>query len=243
MSLPPPILAANNFEGLIAVAFLVISVIGWVINQAGGQKNQGPKPGAAPRPQPKRQQVQSEIDSFLQQATGKRPARGNADQVAEQDIELVEEAPRRVPVAPERRPPSRPQAQPRPVAQTGRPAPQPRRTQPQPVRTPNPTPMPRATATALGQGVRQHVAVHMADQISQRVAQEVPHAIDAMVQQHLGTSMSSRSPVQEQSSAAAFIGIDLTNANAIRQAVILNEILSPPLSRRSSPAARRNELA
>ncbi len=87
--------------------------------------------------------------------------------------------------------------------------------------------------TALGQGVRQHVATHMADQISQHVAQEVPHAIDAMVQQHLGAS-SSGNVFAQQESLAASIGAELQNVHAIRNAIIMNEILSPPVSRRNN---------
>jgi hypothetical protein len=244
MNLLSPLLAAGGFEGLVAVAFLVISVIGWVINQAGGQKPQGPNAGAAARPQPKRQQVQSEIDSFLAQATGNRPARGRADVVADDDIEVVEE-PRRLSAAPERRPPTRqqpkPAARPQQVSRPQSPRPQQpaQRPQPQPMRTPTTTVMPRPTPTALGQGVRQHVAVHMADQISQRVAQEVPHAIDAMVQQHLGKTSSSAITAKQESLASS-IGTELRNLELFRKAVILNEILSPPLSRRNKP---RNDRA
>jgi hypothetical protein len=80
----------------------------------------------------------------------------------------------------------------------------------------------------------------MADQISQHVAQELPHSIDAMVQQHLGATTRSQGAVQ-QDSLAASIGAELRRADAVRKAVILNEILSPPLSRRDARHARRAE--
>ena len=67
-----PLLAAFDIGSLFAVAFLLISFVGWIMNLINSQ-NPPPKPNRPPRPpQPRTRKVQTEIEDFLQQAMGRR---------------------------------------------------------------------------------------------------------------------------------------------------------------------------
>jgi hypothetical protein len=71
-----PVLAADAWGTLISIAFLVIAFIGWIMNLVNNQ-NQPPAPADRGRPRrpprPQERKLQSEIDLFLEEVSGRRP--------------------------------------------------------------------------------------------------------------------------------------------------------------------------
>lgn len=221
-----PLLAADPGT-YITLIFVIIGFLGWIMNLTSNKNAPPPAAPARPRPpQPRAQardeRIQSEIDIFLQEVGGRKPARR-----AEPRERIVEEPPE---------PPARRLVE--------RPAPQPT---PEPVRT---TTLRReAVAKAehrvgsgdLGTTVREHVARYMETaRIDQSVKQHLSTVIDRAVQQHLG------SLGQEQAAQLAaavdvaakapegthpIVGL-LRDPKGLRNAVLISEVLGPPRGRR-----------
>src|SRR5690606_14567727 len=86
---------------------LVIAFIGWIMNLVNSNKTQPPPPRPADRPRrpprPREDRLQSEIDLFLEEVSGRR-------QVEPSDIEIIEpiEEPQRRPLVTTQETPSRP---------------------------------------------------------------------------------------------------------------------------------------
>jgi hypothetical protein len=152
---------------------------------------------------------------------------------AEVEIEVVAE--------PERRPPLR---TPRPSRETGRPA------EAAVVLEPPKSVFPHAeqhrlpgsnigerksiTDPTLGSGVSAHLSDYMQPaRIDQQVDRNLPHSINASVQQHLGMFGAGlvESGAKRTEAAQAIVDM-LRNRAGVRQAILLNEVLSPPKSLR-----------
>lgn len=219
---------ADAFQGFIAVALLVISFISWIINVINSQNPK--KGGAAPRrPAQRDKRIQDEIDMFLKGATSDdeskpRPARKN------QDVEIVRERPEPAPrktLAERRVATAAPPAKPKP------PKPKPVQTRPA-SRALQQLPKKKAIRvgqTELGSKVSQHVSEHMRDRIDDQVALDLGGGTVGPLSLALDTGSQlgeQRVELTRQSIIAA-----MRNPHAVRQAIMINEILSPPLARRA----------
>jgi hypothetical protein len=214
---PQPILA-DAVGQAITVAFVVISLIGWIINLVNAQAkptapNRGNKPG-----RPRSERVQSEIEQFMRDQAEKRKG--------------GEERPR--PPEPKRQAPRRT-------------APQPARTQRQPQRVaPAPPPAPKPTRPGesiaerksvgsgnLGKGLRDHVRATMQERVQSGASQHLTHSVDQSVSQHLGTfsgqatKVESAAPESKALDASDILAL-LRTREGMKQAFILNEILQRP---------------
>ncbi|MCH7870604.1 MAG: hypothetical protein IID33_02785 [Planctomycetes bacterium] len=91
---PDPILAAN---GWLSTVILIVMFLGWIMNLLSKQNKPAP-PALGRRRQPPRRggddQLQSEIDSFLQEVGGEQP-RERVDEVAIEIVADEERRPRR----------------------------------------------------------------------------------------------------------------------------------------------------
>jgi hypothetical protein len=222
MPVPFPILAAD-VGTFIAAAFIVISFIGWIINQINAHNHPAP-PRRGPRPaRPRNERVQEEIDQFIQEATGrkKQPQVLSAD-----EIEIVE------PPRSQRRPPAR------------RPAPAPAKERKPPAR-------PRPGEDAAGRrlagpeqlttGLREHVRTYMEDRVATQVQRDLTNEVAQGVTEHLG-AFAAQAPgggIRAQSAPARTTAPipavplpDLRDPAALRKAIVLNEVLLPPVSLR-----------
>ncbi len=237
-----PLLAAFDIGSLFAVAFLLISFIGWIMNLINSQ-NPPPQPNRPPRPpQPRNRRVQTEIEEFLEQAMGRRrpqPGRPQPGQPQRQQrdsggIEIIEPQRRRRP--PSRRPPQQSSARPSSGA-ASRPA------EPAVARPGGNIASRHSVGSAdLGEGVRSHLQEHMRPQVAQEVEQHLPHAVQTSVGQHLGKfqaddtdtrrgvapTIRSRAAVKD----AEHLITDLRKRDGMRRAIILQEVLSKPLALR-----------
>lgn len=225
----PAILAADA-GAIVAVIFGLISFIGWIINQVNGQQ----KPPPVPRKRaPRDRSIQDEIDKFLTDKDA-----GPRDQ-NRRDEEGTRPEPRETRPQPPRKAPA-----PKPVQQKPRPKPNPkagaqqvpsRPQPPRPVAAPAP-PKAAAQPSVFGSHMQQHVADTMAPRIGQAVQKDLPHSIDQSVSQHLGkfSVATVRDGADQKMTSLALIVDMIRKPESVRAAIIVNEILGPPLSARGS---------
>lgn len=217
---------------IITIVFILIGIVSWILN-ALKEKSQANERAARPpvrRPQKKRDDsLQNEIDIFIQEVTGK------------QDDQRPQ--PSQTPRQPQ---------QPRPVAKVERPPLATRERRPRPVAPQPPTPAPQKTSHTrpgeeissrkgpgsrdLGADLTRHVEQRMKPHLIREEEKRLGHNVDASVAAHLGISSSPTTSVSTPSPASAMITDVrrmLANPTSAAQAILLNEILSPPRSKRS----------
>lgn len=213
-------LLADGFSGFACVAVIVMMFVGWILNTINASKRQ--TPAARRRPRPARSgddRLQSEIDSFLQEVGGgkRRPQPSHAARDEDVELEIVDEreSPRR---RPRRRPQSRPAKPERPAAAD--------------VSTPlSERHLESAVSLQhLGGELQEHVDHYMQD-----------HSSEAAPRSELGSDWTKLSDANAGGQAGAQpegatlsggIADLLRNPVTVQQAILVNEILSPPKSRR-----------
>lgn len=216
-----PILA--DHDAIIAVVVALITVVGWIANLISNKNQKAPPAANRPRPpaRPRDERLQQEINIFMQDSgkpgsrttTAARPAAAKPRQVA-----------------------SGPQAKSRPVVAA-------------PVKKPPRRPRPgeeianrQAPVTdKLGSGVKQHLSQHMTERVEHDAQQRLGSRVAETVEQDLGpaTTSGSRSnrpmpappPAALPGLAAGYADL-LRNPATLRQAIILNLILAPPVALR-----------
>ena len=219
---------------LFAIGFLLISFIGWIMNLINAQ-NPPPAPNRGPqrRPQARDRKVQSEIEDFLQEAMGNKK-RARAPEVPSDEIEVLEPGPGQ-----RRRPPGRSQRRP-PPARTGGSQQKSSASATRKQGKPGSGVASRHVVPSgdLGKSVTSHVQEHMSQRVRQEAEQNLPHAVDQTVANHLGEftaddrdTRSTVKPVYQSRANVSNPGhlIDqLRNPDGMRQAIMLQEILSKP---------------
>ena len=224
IEIPATLAAIDNF---FSVIIFVIAFISWVVNlirqnQESAAKQRGPR---RPAGQGRNRDVQGEIDEFLTQSR----RRQSETTLAEDEIEVVSSPKQRK--RPPRRRKSRQEVW---EEQTGK-------------RQQQPPPMPRPKQVDRpGEGIAsRHLETPRQQQLSyinERVEADLPHNIDQSVATHLKT-FSASSPtssgerailetIKRPTTRASIAGKLLRSKRSIQSAIILNEILSPPKSRR-----------
>ncbi|MBC8115161.1 MAG: hypothetical protein H7062_12325 [Candidatus Saccharimonas sp.] len=204
-SMPEPILAITPGQ-IIGLIIFTVSVLSWFVNLVqGNQQNQAPRPKNRPR-----DPVQSELEKFLQEVVGakKQP-----------------EKKRPTPPVPQ-------QKQPR--AANDKKGGKTKSQQPRPAAAATATQRPgeRAAAThlqtsAMGQGVRSHVHEHMEPN---RIGAAVEQDIDSAVRNDLRPDATS--DALHRAGNIHPLAKALRDPQGVRQAILLNEILSRPRSLR-----------
>ncbi|MDA1016225.1 MAG: hypothetical protein O3A00_17435 [Planctomycetota bacterium] len=204
------------------VVMVVIAIISWIANLSSANANK-----EAPARSPRRRPVQDESDEGerkrLQQARREHAQREQARRMEEltmdDEIVVVSESGRRQPRR--RRPPTR---QNRAVNQR-QPQQQPRPTRPGDSLANRADPL----SSNLGVGLQQHVAEYMDEHIRGK-AKASGSSVDASVRQHFADRLeaSTLGTVEDRGP----FGNLLRDPARIREAIILNEILSPPKSLR-----------
>ncbi len=211
-----PLLAIDG--GTVGViVFITISFISWLMNTIqAAQKQQELKkrrqhqqqqPGRVRAQQGGKDQLQSEIESFLQEVTGRQQQAG----------------PPKPPALP------RPQQQP-PRAQRPR---RPAKPKSPPVR-PALTGTPKEPAE-LGASVRQHVAEHLQPRLPHEIEQHVQADITQHVGDHIGRETVTDDHVAQRpraDDAAARIRAMLADPQGVRRGIIVSEVLNRRKPRR-----------
>lgn len=211
-------LIAVDFGTVITVVIIIIGFVSWVMQTITGQ-NKRPGAGGRPRqpPRPRDGRLQSEIDVFLQEVSGKKP---RSDEV---EIEIVPEPERRPRRVVKQKRPQRPQKARRSETQREKPRSRPGSKIAQ-RKGPGSEHLGEEVgdhADQLGGGVRSHLQEHMRDRVDERVETHLGSRRPApeVVDLHLpGTSLA----------LAHEIITLLRDPAGVRRAIILNEILSPP---------------
>lgn len=226
-------LLAVDLGEIVGLIVVVITILGSLINFLSNKNQpQAPRPQQRRPPQPpvnRGDKISNEIEVFLQEVTGRKPA---------------------PPVA------ERP-APPRPAPAPQMQAPQPRRvlTQPMQPTTPErkplapvePAPSQHRPVTTLadrkapgsqdlGNTVRTHLNEYMETRIEKQVAQDLRDTVAAQVQSHLGQFSGSKETKRATTSVAATIEQRaehpivalLRNPAGVRQAIIIKEVLARP---------------
>jgi hypothetical protein len=233
LGMPLPLLAAD-IGNWIGIALVVLSVLGWIVNAIKGlDPNGNPIPKReqrpnVPRPNPARpagRDLRSEIEVFLDEV---KKAQGNA------------------PAEP--RPAPRPTPAPAAARQTppknqGKKPQQPQKpkksTSPQLAKT---QPSRESEPSKGGRGVREHVSTYMADnRVGAEVQQHLAHRIDASVERDMsGGTVAAVTPAIGEVTRPAphpLLAV-LAKPEGMRQAILMNEILSRPRALRDSAARR-----
>lgn len=229
------VLLLADMDGFFGVVFFLIAFVGWVINLVSQSQEKG-KGGRKPPPSQRRpgsqRNVRSEIDQFLNQS------KRSSNRSDHDDLDVIEV------IAPpsQRRPPRRRRSRAEVLAdQAGR-------------RPPKiDEKLPRAESSSRpGQELSEHHLETASatrkkrtpprSQVAQQVEINLPHSVNQHVASHL-ESFAASSPLSsgrqgmvatttDRKSKATVIGSLLQSKSGIRNAIILNEILSPPKSLR-----------
>ena len=199
----PPLLLADVSEW-IGLAVLVLSFLGWIVNAIKGNQAEGvPK---QPRPKPQRD-LRAELEVFLEELqTGKPAAKPEV-------VKPQAERPKPVPAVAKKPQKQRPDKKPQ-----GKPAP---KTLVQPTVKPS----------AVGGGVREHVAAYMTpDRVGAHAQEHVgQHRIDDAVAKDLaGGTVAAVTPVGVLHATPHPLLQVLSSRDGVRQAILLQEILQRP---------------
>lgn len=224
--LPIPVLAAD-FGTLLSIVFVVIAFLSWVSNLLSNSSNPPARPAENPRParpaqpaqvaRPRDDRLQDEIDIFLREVGGKK-AEKTADVEAVEIVEFEDAVPPRTDYDPDaKRLPRTRKAHVSTIAGRSLAGPE-----------------------EVGGGIKARIAEHKQDRLG--VNLPLGHGIEASVNEHLGhfTGQSLTSSV-ESSVAETNVGSPITqrvitllnDPEGVRQAILVSEILAPPLARRS----------
>ena len=235
-SVGPPL--AVNVQEILALIFVLVSIIGWVIKQVQGNNQQLPPP--VQRPGRRREDRSAdEIDAFLEQVNrnpeqkrqppAARPPGGNRQRQAGSGA------------------PPAANAKGAGSANQGQPA---RQRQQARVTPPQPPPQRSAQGSGgTGGGVAQHVREHLSEHVAQDAQRDVGQGIKDSVAHNMGTGLvaapSSGTNVRQTASQlfatkkstseeccgtarAESLRLMLCSPQNIRQAIIIQEILTRP---------------
>ncbi|MEQ9409141.1 MAG: hypothetical protein RIK87_15505 [Fuerstiella sp.] len=195
---------------IIFLIVIVFSVIQSIVKAANEKAEKNRAQGADPG---RRQRVQSEIEAFLADVsgTGNRP---QADAAAQQNAERRQQRKKRLQEE-RRKQQQRKQAQQRPAAAK---------------RPPRP-----AKTRSVGSGISQHVDQYMAQHVSEHIDRDASEFVEATVvdsvEAHLGNrqvEMPTMAPLTQKNQAAADVVALLKDPVGVRNAILVNEILSRP---------------
>jgi hypothetical protein len=231
-------------DTIIYAIFLVVAFLGWIINQINGQNN--PQRAGNPRvpppqqrpPRPAQDRLQNEIEVFLREVQGRKP-QAPPPPGQEQREPLPVNEPLLPAGEPMQKRPPRPAGRPRPPARRQRPgdvpgqagrgeAPQPQRAAPVGASSKN---MSAELKARLEEHMRGGVAErHLESKIDESVSQHLQH-----ISSNIATTEATPGTVSLSASAPAGVPIRdlLRNPTSMRQAILLNEILSRPRGRRT----------
>lgn len=225
-------LLAIDPQMVIAALFGLISIGAAIVNAMSSKKE---PPRKNPGGRPKDARVRQEIEAFLEQQSGGR--KPPPIDLGPDDIELVEEPPRRRP-SPVVKPTKKPKSVQRPAVPAPRAAAPPAR--PAPRASALPTQVTKrgespVGSTDLGGGLREHVKTAMAERVAVQAQRDLPHLGSTMgqkVRQDIGAPDTKTFSVSGKSDAVRSVAsplvLMLQNPKTARQAVLMSEIMGRP---------------
>lgn len=228
-----PVLGKVGVQELIALVFVLVSVISYIIRTVQGNNQRMPPP--VQRPGRRRdERVNDEIENFLQNVsrsseTKRSPEPGRSEENRPRPPGNRQSAPT------SQRPPAKPAAE----------APGSRRIRPEAATRPP------VASSDLGGSLKQHVREHMAERVVKEAQRDVGQSVSESVQQHMGTSgrtLAGGSSPQRVTTAELFAGKTaeqaaaacceatraeglkkmLRSPDSMRQAIIIQEVLNRP---------------
>ncbi len=223
------ILADLDFRVIIILIFAVIGFIKWIISQANQAKNVPPQQPRAQQPRHAQPQLAREIEMFLQEVGDqKKPAqRAQAVEIeVVSDDEIRRRRVRRVPVPAQ---PPRRAEQRTPPRKLTRPGGEIEKRE-------------RPGSKELGAKLQDHLQKYMqSDRVEREVEKHLSHQVSQSVEQHLGAFTAERgamaapaAPFVPDASALAIRALvaRLRDPQGMRDAILINEILTRPTGRR-----------
>lgn len=224
--MPVPTLLAVDVGGLIAIAFMVISFIGWLSNLINGTQKPGQRPAQPQRPRPpQNRRLRDEIEAFMREAQGQpKPQPPKAEVLAAEDVMLGPGGQRTSSKKPKGPKPARKPAPPAAASVRSAPGQEVARRQ--------------VETSALGQSVQQHVSQHMVERVAAIASRDVEPTVDDSVAAHFSpfsgdsTTAGGKAPGARSVAPAAELLKLLRTSQGVRQAFVLGEILNPPVSLR-----------
>jgi hypothetical protein len=214
-----PLLAAD-FDTIGGVITFVVVVIGWIVRLVATNNQARPPAGNRPRPpaRPRDERLQQEINVFIEEvgqqkrgAAGARPGNAAATRSHQSKKGTAANAPA-----------AKQQRRKRPGQDVA--------TRQAPV------------TESLGTGVKKHLTQYMTDKVSQEVQKRMAPRVDQEVAADLGTTATfspetraAQAPPAPAASRASRFAELLRSPAGVQQAIVLNLILSPPVSRSHTP--------
>jgi hypothetical protein len=220
---------ADLFEGWGMIIVAVITLIGWLMSFV-NQKNAPPPPVRNPRiPNPagrRDDRLSNEIDIFLQEVSGRKRQDEPVEIELVPEDEIRERSSRRKQAEQSQRPGNR-------KLQSS---------------LPNKSEKHLGSKIAerhltgpdqLGQGLQDHLAESMqAGRIKKHVAAHLDHDVNRSVEQHLGrfggADLAVPTTTRKESAAARKVVKLLRDPDGVRQAILINEVLSRPVGMRKN---------
>ena len=219
---PIPVLAAGIIDSIVPIIFVIIAIGGAISNAINSNKQQPPRKNAGGRP--KDQRVRKEIDEFIEQQGGRK---SRPIEVGPDEIEVVNEPPRRRPTPPAR--PVKASAPQRKAPAPAAPRPAPPRASAPPTQVTKRGDAPLASQ-GMGSGLREHLKTAMAERVASQAQRDLPHlatSVDQKVREDLGEFAVSGKAAAVHSESSPLI-LMLRNPKTVRNAVLMAEILGPP---------------
>lgn len=215
-----PVVAAADADAIIAAVIFVITIVSWLVNLLSNKGQKVPPVANRPRPpvRPRDEKLQEEISIFMQESAARKPGAARPAPPTRPGA-AANDAARKRPSAPLPRKSARKQ---RPGAEiASRQAP---------------------VTETLGTGVKQHLNQYMADKVAPQVQQRLAPRVEEKLSQDLGvpvtTGTASLRPAPAgpalEAPRAELLSELLRNPASVRQAVVLNLVLSPPAARLAS---------
>jgi len=234
-------LLAAPFDDWGTLVFIVIAMLVGLVNWFKKLNQPAPPQRGVPprRPRPAAgDRLSSEIEIFLQEVAGKKPARDAEPE--EVPIEIVStEKRRQSSTRPQRRPQGGSSSKKRPRPATRARVPKPAAVTPRSRPGENIAGRTELEARKLDSKVEEHLSEYMqAGRLAERTEERIGHQVGDRVAEHLGTFGGAEPDwlqtvvTGESSSPAQRIVKLLRDPVGIRQAILINEILSPPKTRR-----------
>ncbi len=220
---PQPIFALD-FGDIVPVLVVLFGIISWIMNALKEKKQEAERPVRRDR-NPRKESLQNEIDIFIQEVT----EQGGKQQPQKQAL----------PPTPPRRRETQTPVRSRVTRTTAEPA---RLATPEPPKPAHKKPGGDIASRKgpgsldLGGSLSRHVQQHMqSHSISQESERRLGHHVNESVMEHLGKSSTSQEDTPQVPGRPAVIDEVrrlMSNPANMGQAILLNEILSPPRSRR-----------
>ena len=217
-------------EGIVTAIIIIVSVIGWISNAVNENKKPGKPQGERKRQPQQKRKLQNELEDFLQDLQGEkkqkpqRPARQPQRQTERQ--QEPQRKPRLVEKQERKRRPQRKR-----ISEKSQPLQSRRQERKEPESVFKNDADRHVGSGNLGQNLKKHVEEYIGSHHAGTLRQELAEELSTKQPAALSRRPMVRSNVSISTAGNKAIDL-LVSADSVQTAIVLNEILQPPISQR-----------